>query len=106
MAEGKEARILTLMQFARKAGKLIHGTEACLRAALRHKLSLLIIAGDTASRTQTRVQNTLKMNGVSVPTIQLGTQDDLSNALGLPATGVFGVADRQFAAKIQEYHTS
>ncbi len=99
------ARILNLMQFARKAGKLVAGSDATLRALHRHKLYLIIVASDTAERTVKRMENHLKRNDLTVPIIRFGNQSDISNALGLPLTGVFGIYDKQFADKMLEYHS-
>jgi ribosomal protein L7Ae-like RNA K-turn-binding protein len=38
-----------------------------------------------------------------VKIILTGSQKEISYALGLPITGVFGVSDKNFAAKILEY---
>ena len=41
-------KIINLMQFARKDGKLIAGTDACLREHNSRGLRLIVIASDTA----------------------------------------------------------
>lgn len=99
-------KIINLMQFARKAGKLVSGTDACLRALHGRKLYLIIIAEDTAIRTVNRINNATKEPGAKIPVIQLGNQLGISAALGLPLTTVFGIQDRQFAAKMMEYSTA
>ncbi len=98
-----DLRILNLMQFARKAGKLIAGTDACARALNHHLLSLLIIAEDSSDRTKTNIQR--KVDGLNSPVkmIITGSQKEISYALGLPVTGVFGISDKNFAAKIKQY---
>jgi ribosomal protein L7Ae-like RNA K-turn-binding protein len=99
-------RIINLMQFARKAGKLVSGADACLRAMHGKGLHLLIITDDTAPRTVSRITNATMESGVKIPTIRLGTQTGISIALGLPVSGVFGIQDRQFAARMLEYYTA
>jgi ribosomal protein L7Ae-like RNA K-turn-binding protein len=96
-------KILNLMQFARKAGKLVAGVDACMRGLHHKHIHLLIVAADTAERTVKRVHNELSESGQKLPIIQTGSQEEISAALGLPKTGVFGIGDKNFAAKISEY---
>ncbi|MBW6513759.1 MAG: ribosomal L7Ae/L30e/S12e/Gadd45 family protein [Candidatus Syntrophosphaera sp.] len=100
------ARIINLMQFARKAGKLVSGADACIRALHGKGLHLIVIAGDTTARTVKRIENATAESSGRVPTLRISTQQELSAALGLPLTGIFGIQDRQFAARMMEYHTA
>jgi len=47
-SEEKYSHIINLMQFARKAGKMVSGTDACLRDLRNNNLKLIIIAEDTS----------------------------------------------------------
>lgn len=94
------------MQFARKAGKLVSGTDACLREVHHRHIHLIVIASDTAERTVSRVKNELKEQNSKIQILQFGSQEELSAALGLPITGVYGISDKNFAAKIIEYWQS
>jgi len=96
-------KILTLMQFARKAGKLVSGMDACDRALNHQIIKLLIVAEDSSERTKATLKSKLGCLVHPVKLIQTGTQQELSNALGLPITGIFGISDKNFAAKILEY---
>ncbi len=98
-----DLRILNLMQFARKAGKLVSGTDACARALNHQLLSLLIIAEDSSERTKTNIQRKVAGQKSPVKMIITGSQKEISYALGLPVTGVFGISDKNFAAKIKQY---
>ncbi|MDI3504127.1 MAG: hypothetical protein PWP64_1063 [Candidatus Cloacimonadota bacterium] len=96
-------QILNLMQFARKAGQLVAGTDACLRAMHRKHIHLIVFASDSSERTIKRVNLEIKDSGAKLPVISFGSQAELSMALGLHKTGVFGISDKNFAAKIMEY---
>ena len=96
-------KILNLMQFARKAGKLVSGTDACLRAMHHKHIHIIVVADDTALRTISRLEYEIRENNLRVEIIRMGSQEELSAALGLPITGVFGISDKNFAAKISEY---
>lgn len=95
------SKITNLMQFARKAGKLVSGADACLRALHRGKIYMMIITEDTAPRTADRITRELAMENGRVQMLRAGNQVALSEALGLPVTGIFGIIDKQFAAAIQ-----
>ena len=99
-------KIMNLMQFARKAGKLVSGTDACLRCIHSHKVHLVVIAEDASERTFNRINNATKDNGGKIQVIRLGLQAGFSAALGLPLTAVFGIGDRQFADKMLEYYAA
>lgn len=94
-----DPRILNLMQFARKAGKLEAGIEACIRALHRNHIHLMIIADDTAERTEKRVRETLKEFD-DIPLIKGGEKLSISQALGLPETTVYGICDPNFASRM------
>lgn len=98
-----EERILNLMQFARKAGKLVLGHDATIRA-INHKLVYLVItAGDTAPRTIRSMEMVLGSMDKPVSSIRFGKQSEFGRALGIPDTAVLGVLDRNFAAKMLQY---
>ncbi|MDD3536195.1 MAG: ribosomal L7Ae/L30e/S12e/Gadd45 family protein [Candidatus Cloacimonetes bacterium] len=99
----KNERILNLMQFARKAGKLTGGTDACLRELHKKHLHLVIIAQDAAERTQARIRRELSASGQKIQILVFGQRDKISAALGMPLTAVFGISDKNFATKMIEY---
>jgi ribosomal protein L7Ae-like RNA K-turn-binding protein len=103
MTEDYTTKIINLMQFARKAGKLIGGADACIRSMHREKPYLIVFAGDTAERTFKKIQNATIESGKNIPQLTISTQEELSLALGLPFTGVFCILDKQFASKMLEY---
>jgi ribosomal protein L7Ae-like RNA K-turn-binding protein len=103
VAAESQTKVVTLMQFARRAGKLVYGYDACLRAMHHNKLYLVIIAEDTAPRTQRGITFAIAENRTRIPVMVLGSQADLSAALGLPISGVFGLGDKQFASAILKY---
>ena len=98
-------KIVNLMQFARKAGKLIPGTDACLRELHSRGLRLIVIAADTAGRSVARIEAAIRDNEYRAEILRLSTQSELSAALGLPLTGIYGITDKQFATRMLEYHS-
>lgn len=99
----KSDRILNLMQFARKAGKLTGGADACLRELHRRHLHLVVIAKDAAARTFSRMENELIASGQKIQILSFSERETISAALGMPLTAVFGISDKNFAKKMIEY---
>lgn len=97
----KLQKMTTLMQFARKAGKLVYGYDACIRAVHHNKLYLVLLAQDTAARTCRGIEHAISESRLTIPLIKAGDQTSLSHALGLPISGVFGIGDKQFASAIK-----
>lgn len=96
-------KIITLMQFARKAGKLIHGFEACQRGLNHNLIRVLIVAEDISERTMKSLDGINRSLDHPIKMISLGSKAELSAALGLPESGIFGISDRNFATRIIEY---
>lgn len=99
----KTEKIMNLMQFARKAGKIVHGFDACLRSLNRKHVHVIVLATDLSEKSAMKLKKAVADLDNRVPIISLGTQNTISQALGLPITGIIGVMDKQFAAKINEY---
>lgn len=105
MDKTAENKIINLMQFARKAGKIITGADACLRELNSRGLRLLIIAGDTSARSVSRIEAVVRENELKVSILRISTQEESSAALGVPFTGIYGITDKQFATRMLEYHS-
>jgi ribosomal protein L7Ae-like RNA K-turn-binding protein len=101
-----EKKIVNLMQFARKAGKIVAGADACIRELNSRGLRLVVIANDSAERSVRRIEYEIKEQAPRTPLLRLGNQETLSTALGVHQTGIFGVKDKQFAARMLEYQSS
>ncbi|NLH93260.1 MAG: 50S ribosomal protein L7Ae-like protein [Candidatus Cloacimonetes bacterium] len=98
-------KIINLMQFARKAGKLIAGTDACLRELNSRGLRLIVIASDTAERSVARMEAAARLALGNTGVTRISSQLELSAALGVPITGIYGITDKQFATRMLEYHS-
>ncbi|MEF3695138.1 MAG: ribosomal L7Ae/L30e/S12e/Gadd45 family protein [Candidatus Cloacimonadota bacterium] len=98
-----KAKMINLLQFARKAGKLVSGYDATIRALNRDTVHLVVSAEDSSERTLRNLEHALEPLKTKVKHISFGSQNDLALALGLPETAVFGVLDKNFAGKIVEY---
>jgi ribosomal protein L7Ae-like RNA K-turn-binding protein len=98
-------KVLALLQFARKAGQLVHGFEACKKNIGSNKLKLLLLTKDISENTKDRIMKFRENTAPNLPVREYGTQENLSAALGLPWTAVIGILDNNFAGKIVSYLT-
>ncbi len=96
-------KIMALLQFARKAGKLIHGYETCKKHIQNRKIDLLVLAGDLSAQTRTKIVKSAQIAESRIPIKEFSTQEELGSALGLPYTGIIGILDKNFAGKILSY---
>ena len=94
-------KILTLLGFASKAGKVIFGTSACVVSIKHKKVSLVILAGDISENSEEKIVR-ICVNA-NVPYIKILDRDALSAAVGKSNKTVLGIADNNFSKKILEY---
>lgn len=96
-----EAKILTLLGFASKAGKLSYGAASSADAIKCKKSKLIIISSDISEKSQKEMR--FLSDKYSVEHILLNTVDTtkLSNAVGRNC-GILSVNDSSFASAISE----
>lgn len=99
------SKIITLLQFCRKAGQIIHGFEACKKNLNNGNIKLLLLTEDIAKNTEEKIMHTVESVGYSPRIAKFSNQEELSSALGLPLTCLVGILDINFAKKIQSYLT-
>ncbi len=97
----RAARIMTLLQFARKAGQLVYGHEICKKQMQSGNIFLLLTAQDLSEKTREKMR--LAAQEAQKPVRMFATQDEYGRALGLPRTGMIGILDNNFAQKILSY---
>ncbi len=98
-----DAKIMTLMQFARKAGKMVNGRDACIRAIKRRKVYLVMLATDYSEKRAKQVIGSIHSHNLPVHVIKRYKMKELSNALGFPVSGVYGIVEKGFSDRIFEY---
>lgn len=92
-----EKRLLGVLGLAARAGALISGQEACLKAVRSGKVQLLLLDGSASGRTIRTFQDACRRCGV--PCIVLEQADVLGPSIGRPAGKIAGIAEEGFAAK-------
>ncbi len=87
-------KLLSLLGMCRKAGKLTIGYDKTLDLFKKHKVFAILVAADTAQRTEKELR--FHTNS-ALPIVRLvETKEQLSQAIGTPA-GVVGITGEGFA---------
>ncbi len=93
-------KVLTLLGFATKAGKLSFGFSAGLDAINRKKAQLIITAFDVSEKTKKEITFHAQKSGIEVLSLNADIFQ-LSNAVGHKC-GIISVNDNGFSKAIKE----
>ena len=94
-------KILTLLGFASKAGKLDFGMFKASEALKKNKSKLVVLACDLSEKSKKEILFFAHNKSVSVVTLEEVTIDTLSAAVGKKC-GIISVNDEGFAASISK----
>lgn len=92
-------RIAGLVGLARRAGKLVIGSDAVEKALRQRKVLALICAEDASLLTIGKLQRTSSAD--EVPFFHLFSRDELGRLTGRETLAVLGVIDQSFADAIK-----
>lgn len=93
------SKILTLLGFAAKAGKLSFGLDTCIQALKENKSFLVVTAEDISPKTLKEATFFAQKSGVKLITPKGVDIFTISNAVGRKC-GVISVNDKGFAEAI------
>jgi len=96
LASSCDLKIRNLLSIGLKSGQVLVGSHAAGEALLRGRVFLLVIAADTAPRTERRL---LRHSG-SVPVVRLADKTRLGMWLGRHTAGSAAVTDEGLALKL------
>jgi ribosomal protein L7Ae-like RNA K-turn-binding protein len=91
---------LTLMGFAKKAGKLITGSNAVLRSILSGNSFLVIVAKDAGESVKSKFLRLCEEN--TLDCIIYGNSAELSYSTGENNKVIYSIEDGGFAKKIKD----
>lgn len=95
-------KILSLLGFARRAGKLSMGHDAAQQALFKKQAKLVLFCGDASQRLVNEFNVTIKKHNIkTAAVITKYTMDEISFSLGYRA-GVITVNDENFSKRIAE----
>lgn len=93
-------KILTLLGFASKAGKLSYGQAASLEAMGKQKTKLLVVANDVSAKSQKELRFYAEKNKIPYLLLEETGITELTNAVGR-SCGAVSVNDASFADAIK-----
>lgn len=93
-------KIYGILGLAKKAGKIVAGTDACLQEIEKNNIKLLILATDSAERTKKTFKQKCKQFNICV--YEILTINEISNSIGKENKAVLGIKDKNFAQAINK----
>lgn len=96
----KNNKLLSLLGFAQKAGKLATGDETCELYLKRKKVKLILLASDAAENTLEKWKRAGQSN--KVPVVVIADREVLSSAIGKVNRTVVAVLDSGFAKQLEK----
>ncbi len=95
-----DQKIITLLQFAHKAGKLISGNDAVLRHARTGKVKLIILMEDLSFQSRKKI---LYLNqSLNIPVSVWGSKKDTMQ-FAPKESGILAITDVNFAKGLLKY---
>lgn len=91
-------KVISYLGLAKRAGKLVLGTDAVLKNLHRLKTKLIFVASDSSLATIEKVEK--KGYFYQIPVIKKYSTDDLAKALGTSNPKVVGVNNQGFSQAI------
>lgn len=87
-----------LLGLARKAGKVVFGTESTIEAIHKKQVKLVIVAQDAADRTKKNLEQIATEQ--KVPFYIYGTIEELSKSIGQQNKAIVGIKEIHFSNEI------
>lgn len=94
-------KIMTMLGFAKKAGKLASGEGITLEAIKNGKAQLVILASDASDNTSKRIRD--KANYRNIQIIEILDRKEIGKSIGVDERVVVAVLDPGFANSIKKY---
>lgn len=96
-----EQGVYSLLGLCQKAGRLVSGGDAVIKALATGQVRVLLIAEDLSENSQKKLKIALlqlnKKAAAQLKIRQLGTKERLGLAAGKPPRGIWAVCDENFA---------
>jgi len=91
-------KLLSSLGLAMRAGKLVAGDDAVMKAIRSGEAKLVVLAEDASANAQKKYRD--KCSFYQVPLVEYGTRLELGSAVGKKERVVFAVMDPGFAGMI------
>ena len=94
------SKVLNLLGIARRAGKLVLGTDSVVKVLPSKKVTIVFVASDASSATYDKLDK--KCFFYQVPVVNNFSTEELSKALGVTSIKVVALMDQGFAKVMKE----
>lgn len=81
-------------------GKVVSGMDAVTESVQKHKVYLVIVAGDTSEKSKENIKYVCTNNQIKV--IEFNTMENLGEAIGKKNRAIIGIKDKNFSDGIIE----
>ena len=95
----EKGKILGFIGLAKRAGKVVSGTDSVTGALRNGTAKMLILTTDVSENTINRILDNVTYE---IPMYRFATMDELGNAVSAPPRGVLAITDEGFATKLDE----
>ena len=96
------SKLLTLLGFAQKAGKVVSGEEGLRWHAANGSAYLIILTEDAPEKKERDA--TFLAESHSIRLVRYGTKESISLAVGRTVSGVAALTDKNFAEAFLKYY--
>ena len=93
-------KVLNLLGLARRAGKVILGTDSVIKFLPTKQIKLIFVATDASDATYDKIDK--KAYFYQVPIINKYSTEELSKALGIEVIKIIGISDLGFAKALKK----
>lgn len=93
-------KIYSMISLAKKAGKVVAGSDACESALQSGKLKLLIVSGDASKGTRKNFDDACRYR--NIPIKIFGDRNNLGNFIGRDQIVILGITDKGFSNTIMK----
>lgn len=91
-------KVYGLLGLARRAGKIVFGTESVMQAIEKRKVKAIVIAQDAAERTKRHfIEQAQEKN---IPIREVDNMENLSKSIGQENKAIVGIMDGNFSKQI------
>lgn len=93
-------KVATFIGFAKKAGKLSYGMDACQKSCVQGRAEIIIIANDFSGNSRQKIEEIADRSKVA--TLSYETKQKLGELLGQRDVGVLSVEEANLANGIKK----
>jgi ribosomal protein L7Ae-like RNA K-turn-binding protein len=100
-----DSRIMGMLGFARRAGKVNFGFDSVLKEIAIGKVKAVLLSADASPRTSAKIKEACEECRIKLAILTI-SKEQLGHSIGREDTAVVAISDRSFAKRILELANS